>query len=327
VDLTSISRHADATFEDRISVDNYAFFELVHPSYFRQTVLLAEMIQRHVGSGPATAIDVGTGPGTNLLAFLEIITDDSRIIAVEPSDVAMHYLQKATRDMDNVVCVQEGFLDLEVEPDSMDYIMSTGASHHFYTDGFLQHSFTLLRPGGYWFIADEMLGKFDSFSQRNQNLLRHHLAYMVPLCFDWPCSTDTRTDFEKKLVSDFNRIVPLATFHAEVGDIYEAEKLCRNLLDRANSLHLSTEISNPMMAFWRLQLLELEAMVAGLDYEVEQKTYPTHLKKMAEGAGFTLIEHKRVHGTIGENNDGAGTHVMVFQKTTSGLEISDDMEE
>lgn len=65
---------------------------------------------------------------------------------------------------------------------------------------------------------------------------------------------------------------------------------------------------------WRLQWLELQALVAGLDYEVEQKMYPQYFIKMAEGAGLICVAHERVYGTVGLSDDGARTHVMAFRK-------------
>ena len=68
------------------------------------------------------------------------------------------------------------------------------------------------------------------------------------------------------------------------------------------------------MAFFRLQLLELEAMVAGFDYEVEQKTSPERFIEMSKKSGFKLLTHERVFATDGDGKFDAGTHVMVFRK-------------
>lgn len=80
------------------------------------------------------------------------------------------------------------------------------------------------------------------------------------------------------------------------------------------SLTLGFKISNQFLAFYRLMLLELEALVAGLDYQVEQKTYPERLKQMAILSGFSCIDHERVHSTHGHSNQDAGTHVFAFKK-------------
>ena len=314
VNINGAIKHVAATFEKRIKVDDYNFFELVHPAYFRQTVALATLVTRFIKHPSPRAIDVGTGPGTNLLAFLELMPH-TEVLAIEPSDVAFQYLKGHLSGNAKVTCLQEDFLTVPVESANIDYIMSTGASHHFNTDEFLQRSVKWLRPGGYWFIADEMISPFETRTERSLNLLRHHLAYMTPLCFPWPTEdNDLRTPLEREFVDDYNRTVPHAKFYADNGDVDTAEHLCRGLLSSTEQHGFSTKVSDPRLAFWRLQWLELQALVAGLDYEVEQKTYPQHFKKMAEGAGLICVVHERVHGTVGLSDDGAGTHVMAFQK-------------
>ncbi|KAL8917582.1 MAG: hypothetical protein Q9208_007865 [Pyrenodesmia sp. 3 TL-2023] len=314
--LNGTVKHVAATFEKRINVDDYNFFELVHPAYFRQTVALATLVARFIKTPCPRAIDVGTGPGTNLLAFQELMAD-TEVLAIEPSDVAFQYLNGHFRGNPRVTCIQEDFLTVPVESEKIDYIMSTGASHHFNTDAFLQRSVEWLKPGQYWFIADEMIAPFETRAERSLSLLRHHLAYMTPLCFPWladKSSNDVRNSQEREFVDDYNRTVPDAKFHADNGDLDAAEILCRKLLSRTEQRRFTTKVSHPDLSFWRLQWLELQALVAGLDYEVEQKTYPQHFKKMAEGAGLVCVAHERVYGTFGLSNDGAGTHVMAFQK-------------
>ncbi|KAL2857259.1 S-adenosyl-L-methionine-dependent methyltransferase [Aspergillus pseudoustus] len=314
VDMNGYQRHSAATFEKRINVDDYNFFELVHPAYFRQTVALAQLVTEFVKHPFPRAIDVGTGPGTNLLAFLELLPQTD-VLAIEPSDVAFKYLTGHFKGEERVTCMQEDFLCAPVEPEWVDYIMSTGASHHFHTDGFLQRSIEWLRPGGYWFIADEMISHFETRKERHLNLLRHHLAYMVPLCFPWPAADmDLWTHSEREFVNDFNSTIPQAKFFADSGNVSEAEILCRELLSRTEGRGFTSQVSDPYLAFWRLQWLELQALVAGLDYDVEQKTHPRHFIKMAESAGLKCVAHKRVYGTVGVTDHCAGTHVMAFQK-------------
>jgi hypothetical protein len=63
-------------------------------------------------------------------------------------------------------------------------------------------------------------------------------------------------------------------------------------------------------------VIELEALVAGLDYEIEQKTYPANFVSLAEFAGLKLQEHQRVYSTVGHDKMGGGTHVFSFSKNT-----------
>ncbi|RDW93827.1 class I SAM-dependent methyltransferase [Aspergillus mulundensis] len=318
--LVSNETHVAATFETRINVDSYNFFELVHPAYFRQTVALAGLVAHFVKTPHPHAIDVGPGPGTNLLAFHELMPD-TRVLAIEPSDVAFWYLQDHFKGNPKITCLKEDFLCVSPDVAKIDYIMSTGESHHFNTAAFLQRSMEWLRPGSYWFIADEMITPYVTRVQRSLNLLRHHLAYMAPLCFPWSAvakdagGTDSRTPDERAFVDDYNRSVPLAKFYADNEDVKAAEAICRALLTRSEQFGFTTKVSDLRLSFWRLQWLELQALVAGLDYEVEQKTSPRHFIKMAEGAGFTLIRHERVYGTDGPSEFGGGTHVMAFQKS------------
>ncbi|KAI2787072.1 Beauvericin nonribosomal cyclodepsipeptide synthetase BEA1 [Penicillium oxalicum] len=314
IDLNGTTKNAAATFEKRINVDDYNFFELVHPAYFRQTVALATMVTKFITKPSSRAMDVGPGPGSNLLAFCELMPH-TEILAIEPSDVAFQYLKDHFRNNSRVKCLQEDFLNLPVEPEGVDYIMSTGASHHFNTDAFLQRSIEWLRPGGYWCIADEMISPFTTRTERMLNLLRHHLAYMTPLCFPWSgAEREMLTPSERDFVDDYNHTIPHAKFHADIGGVDDAEALCRELLSRTEQRGFTTKVSDPKLAFWRLQWLELQALIAGLDYEVEQKTYPQHFKQMAEGAGLVCVAHERVYGTTGLSDEDAGTHVMVFQK-------------
>ncbi|KAL3474442.1 S-adenosyl-L-methionine-dependent methyltransferase [Aspergillus californicus] len=201
VDLNEYTRHAAATFEKRIKVDDYNFFELVHPAYFHQTVALANLVTRFIKNPRPRAIDVGPGPGTNLLAFLELFPQTD-ILAIKPSDIAFQYLPDHFKGEIYITWMREDFLCVPVESEEVDYIMSTGASHYFHTDGFLQRSAQWLRPGGYWFIADEMISPFETRKERHLNLLRHHLAYMAPLCFSWPArGVDPRTLSEREFVT------------------------------------------------------------------------------------------------------------------------------
>lgn len=130
ISLNGTTKHLAATFEKRINVDDYNFFELVHPAYFRQTVALATLVTKFIKNPSPRAIDVGPGPGSNLLAFCELMPH-TEVLAIEPSDVAFQYLNGHFRGNARVKCHQEDFLTLPVEPEGIDYIMSTGASHHF----------------------------------------------------------------------------------------------------------------------------------------------------------------------------------------------------
>src|SRR5262245_26746120 len=67
----------DGTFtqawESRISVDEYALFEAVHPAYASQVVALAEMARRHAVEEPDRIVDVGSGPGLPTIMVSELL--------------------------------------------------------------------------------------------------------------------------------------------------------------------------------------------------------------------------------------------------------------
>ncbi|MFC9894714.1 hypothetical protein ACFVMC_13580 [Nocardia sp. NPDC127579] len=62
----------------------------------------------------------------------------------------------------------------------------------------------------------------------------------------------------------------------------------------------------------RFAVLELEALVAGIDYDVEPKTYLRNFLAMARSEGLEVLEHQRVHATVGDSAHDAGTHVMAL---------------
>lgn len=103
-------KHIAATFGKRISVNDYNFFELVHPAYFRQNVTLATLVARFIKSPSSRAMDVGTGPGTNLLAFQELMPD-TEDLAIEPTVVAFQYLQGHSRGYPKFTYLQKELFD------------------------------------------------------------------------------------------------------------------------------------------------------------------------------------------------------------------------
>lgn len=63
----------------------------------------------------------------------------------------------------------------------------------------------------------------------------------------------------------------------------------------------------------RFAVLELEALVAGIYYDVERKTYPANYVAMAHDEELELLGHRRVHGTLGDSAGDAGTHVFALR--------------
>lgn len=98
-----------------------------------------------------------------------------------------------------------------------------------------------------------------------------------------------------------------------------AVKCCRELFEHANQDIDSRRPSSSIGAFVRFYALEIQAMVAGFDYEIERKTYPKRLTSLAYGAGFELLNHRRIFATTGIDDWDGGTHVFAFRKREVSL--------
>jgi len=301
-------------FEDKIDVHSYNFFEVVHPAYAKQCTTLSYFISKYLNNNDEiNCIDVGTGCGTTLIMIKEMLPN-MKVHAIEPSEVAFKYLQENIKGISNITIDKIGFLELTINK-QVPLIMSTGASHHFNTYFFFQKSWELISKEGLLIVADEFISPFKDINERNKNLILHHTSYMLSILFDIPHEVKQNlTNDELLLIEWFKRDIPLANFNACFNYIEESVYICENLLNRIRELSLSTKISDSFMAFYRLQILELEALVAGLCYEVEQKTYPERFIRMANLVGFTLLDHVRVHKTMNSGEFDAGTHVFVFKK-------------
>lgn len=87
----------------------------------------------------------------------------------------------------------------------------------------------------------------------------------------------------------------------------------RSLYEELTLLERPDTPSHPLAVFSRFHLLELQALVAGLDYEIEQKTYPARFLALARCCGFELTAHQRIYGTDGDDELDAGTHLFVLE--------------
>lgn len=307
-------------FEDRIDVDSYNYFELVHPAYAKQTVALVKLIELYCPEYQYEndyIIDFGTGPGTPLLMLMEALPL-LKVHAVEPSPIAFSYLKENISSYHSRVTIeQSSFLDVKL-PNKVPIIMSTGASHHFNTFFLFQKAYELLKENGVLLIADEFISPYSSKEDRKRNLILHHTAYMKNLLIH-PEETlkEKLTKEEDYLIDLFENYVPMIIFLAYRNELDQSVNLCKELYHKAHSVEWHNRVSRPEVAFYRLQLLELEALVAGIDYEVEQKTYPQRFCEMATSCGFTLINHQRIYPTMGNDEFNGGTHVFAFRKETN----------
>lgn len=312
---TTYHSGSEKMFEDKIDVHAYNYFEIVHPAYAKQSVEIARLIKNYFDQSrqEMVCIDVGTGPGTPLQMLLEMLPN-LKVYAVEPSELAFAYLKKNLKNKTQVNAEKINFLELEIKK-QVPLVMSTGASHHFNTHFFFQKTWKVLKDGGLFLVADEFISPFQSEVERKRNLILHHTFYILALMFEIPFNQeDDIFDDEFCLMEWFKHDIPLASYFAWVNNVNKAIYICRDLLARCHKLGSPNKVSNPLMAFYRLQLLELEALVAGLDYEVEQKTYLERFVQMAESVGFSLVYHSRIYPTFGDRAMDAGTHVFAFRK-------------
>ena len=307
----------DNGFSIRIDVDDYDTFELLHPAYARQVVAMVQDVRQFLpaqaGKDPRNALDIGSGTGMALLMLQELLPTQ-RFIAIEPDPKAFTYLQHNLRDYPNVQLLQADFLEIDLTPQSVSLITSVGASHHFNTAFMLQHAMRLLRPGGLLVIADEFLAPFSQLAQRNLALVRHHSAYMLAaMAWLGQESLDTLLPEELAEYRHFQDSLCLALIDAEAGRETAAVQRCRNLLiESRNSDHSDAPVQ-PLAAYMRFFHLELQAMVAGFDYEVERKTHPKRFLGLAYQAGFELLRHRRVFATTGCDEWDGGTHVFALR--------------
>jgi transcriptional regulator with XRE-family HTH domain/SAM-dependent methyltransferase len=305
----------DEAFSSRINVEHYDAFELLHPAYARQVVAMAQDILEFSESIDSFhAIDIGTGTGVPLLMLHELLPN-LQVLAVEPDDTAFACLAENTRGIDGIKGHHGGFLDLNIPPGQAPLLTSVGASHHFNTAFMLQKSMSLLQPGGVLSVADEFLPEFHTQEERHLALVRHHSAYILTTMAWIERSGLVEADNEDGLFYEaFQQALALASIDAERGNSVQAVKGCRDLYASIRQSTLSKQPGHILGNYTRFFWLELQAMVAGFDYEVERKTYARRFTDLAYMAGFELLRHRRVFATTGADKWGGGTHVLTFRK-------------
>jgi len=300
------------SFEDRINVANYDNYELLHPGYARQAPIMAEMINSLCKNTPEQILDIGTGPGHPLFMLLEFFPD-TKAIAVDPSPASCEFLKQNIKEK-KIQIVRDDFLNLGSEHISQ-IITSVGASHHFNTAFFFQKAKNLLKDEGLFIISDEFISPFSSPEERNLCLIRHHVMYMLDVMANLSSLpiTDITSD-EATLLDSMEKELPVMAFEAATSMHESAVRRARRLLQLIHSLKLPKSPGHQYLMYYHFMTLELEALVAGIDYEVEQKTYPENIIFLADFAGFKLERHNRVYPTTGHSKMDGGTHVFAFSK-------------
>lgn len=313
-----VSRSADAdAFSSRIQVDHYDAYELLHPAYSRQVVAMAQDLHAFCGVDLASSlpmIDVGTGPGIPLLMLKELVPA-LLPVAVEPDPVAYACLKRNVVDDPSITPLQQDFLDLDHPDGATSVITSVGSSHHFNTAFMLQKAFRLLSPGGLLLVADEFLPAFDDTESRTLALVLHHARYVLEVASLIEAGGHhAPEDADGRIYRAFRVHLTWAVNHALTGNASDAERICRQLFSIADQAMMDKRFSHVYGAYARFFWLELQAMVAGFDYEVERKTHVRRFLEVAAASGFELLRHRRVFATHGAEECGGGTHVVALRR-------------
>lgn len=310
----------DGAFSSRIQVAHYDAFELLHPAYARQVVAMAQDIVAFVPDAqrmPLHTVDVGTGPGVPLRMLKELLPG-MQVLAVEPDPVAYACLEDNVKGLTGITLHQGGFLELDHLDGQTALITSVGASHHFQTAFMLQKAMRLLQPGGVLSVADEFLPLFHDIESRNRALVCHHASYILAAaCLLEHSGQAIAEDAEGALYRAFRSNLVQAILHAQQGQTLQAVRMCRALYTLARQTDLDKNCAHVAGAYTRFFWLELQAMVAGFDYEVERKTHLRRFLELAAATGFELLRQRRVFATHGWQEQDGGTHVIALRKPIS----------
>ena len=304
-------------FESKIDVNSYNFFESVHPAYAYQMLRIYKFLEERQ-LHKTSFVDIGAGPGSALQMLLELLPSYSNIDVIEPSPTAFAYLQSRFKENSLIHTMQKGFF--EYEPASpCKLAISVGSSHHFNTYFLFQHAWKILEDNGYLVVSDEFISPFSNRLERKRNLISHHISYICDLMkfgdriqnLAQSCSDD-----EVELIRSSHREYPKIKMNILSGYQEIAESACRKLLDHLTKIiDNNLNISNAFLSYYRLAYLELQALVAGLDYEVECKTYVENFIKMAYDEGFSMVHHEKIYSTSSGGGGYSGTHLVCFKKS------------
>ncbi len=308
----------ERSFSSRIHVESYNAYELLHPAYARQVVAVAEDLAEFISDGEEhNIIDVGTGPGMPLIMLQELFPEKT-YFAIEPDAKAFSCLEQNIKTIPAIECIRADFLELPKPAYTVHAITSFGSSHHFNTAFMLQKTFMLLEPGGILCVADEFLPEFDTSHERELSLIRHHSAYIfTAIAWINAAMRQSGDQNEPELYRKFRQTLTTALIEAESGNRSQAINLCRKLFSDIKKQDLSDTPNDVLSMYSRFFWHEFQAMIAGFDYEVEQKTYPKRFLELAYLTGFQKLRHRRIFATIGSDPLDGGTHVFTFMKPTN----------
>jgi len=197
------------------------------------------------------------------------------------------------------------FLKLNLFKNKFNLILSVGSSHHMNTYQFLKKSFEILKNNGYLIISDEFISKYHTKFEREKNLILHHTSYMLKVMY----SIENLNKKEKELYELFRNNIPYIRYLALNNEVSLSKNILNKLFNQVKNFYIET-IENNLIAYYLFMILELEALVAGLDYEEECKTYADNFINMAEEIGFETVTNFNFYPTFEE----AGTRLIILRK-------------
>jgi len=292
-------KNDDSDFERKINIDLYSFFEYFHPGYTLQALLIGAFLNKYA---KGKILDIGSGPGNHLNLINEFTDNKFKFDCVEPSPKSIFYLKK-TANIEYIY--HDSFLKLNFK-EKFDTLLSVGSSHHMNLFMFLERSFKLLKSKGYLIISDEFVSNYDTKLEREKNLILHHTSYMLKVMFP----IQYLTPREEELYNLFRENIPYVRYLALNNEISLSKNILNKLFNQVKIFYIE-EISNKLMAYYIFMILELEALVAGLDFEEECKTYSGNLIDIAKEVGFDCLQHLNFYPTFKE----AGTHLIILRKS------------
>ncbi|MDD3760658.1 MAG: helix-turn-helix domain-containing protein [Acidithiobacillus sp.] len=310
----------DTDFASHIDVGYYDAFALLRPAYARQVVALAQdILAFDPQAGGGLSVDVGSGSGAALIMLLELLPN-LHVRAVEPDETAFAYLCHNTKDFSRVVCERQSLLELQVTDAPVSVVTLIGSSHRVNTAFLFQKVWHALVDGGILCIADEILPSFSSREERNNALVRHHSNYILASMAEIDMyGLDQHKNGETELYRQTRQALTRAVLEAQYGQTGAAVKRCRDLYTELSEKLPPKQPASPIGAFVRYYFWEIQAMVAGFDYEIARKTHVKRLLSLANGSGFDLLRHRQVYASTGVDEWDGGTHVFTFQKRTASF--------
>jgi len=288
----------NSDFKRIINVDLYSFFEYFHPGYAFQALLVSTFLNRFTAQ---KILDIGSGPGNHINLINELTKNKFIFDCVEPSSKSTIYLKQIS-NIENIY--NTSFLKLALEQ-QYNLILSIGSSHHMSLYEFLNKSYQTLGENGHLIISDEFISKYYTKFEREKNLILHHTSYMIKVMF--PIIRLNKK--EKELYDLFRENIPYVRYLALNNEISLAKNILNQLFNQVKNIYIK-KIENNLIAYYLFMILELEALIAGLDYEKECKTYSENLINIAKDIGFEIVMNFNFYPTFEE----AGTHLIILRR-------------